>query len=265
MLYSNDRRRIFRVIIALLTLAVASLSYIFFQQDPASSASLNQEVPTVVFPDNPTPWPTINLPPMTPVPTYAATPTDEPIAPSDADLQPSDLSQPLRLIISAVRSSNTEISVKESASIIIGRVKEILPAIWVTPDGKRPKDLQASDYNDIIMTPVLIEVEQFLRGSQSQTEILIYAVGGFVEPDEVKYTSDDLYEFIAGERVVVFIRDRGAKVGDNPRLEVVERYTVWPDETVSNTYRTLTLKELLQEISLVTTLPTVVSTAQPVR
>lgn len=251
-------------------LAVATTLIILFtvafmlRQWPVASAS-DLFAPAPTFPANPTPWPTVNLPPMTPFPTYVAEPTEEVGPESDVDLRPIDPNQPLTIIINPLRSPDTATSVNESTTILIGNVTEILPARWSTPDGQRPQDPRANGVSELIYTPVRIAIEQSISGDINGGEIIIHALGGVVGTDEVILSGDDLANFQVGDKVLVFVKDRGTIIDGNPRIEVAERYTITSDGVATNIYRSLPLADLLAEIQAATNqpLPTVVVTAAP--
>lgn len=254
-------RRIFVVAFVLLpTLIVMALLH---RQQVAVSATSQSVVPTITFPTNPTPWPTVDMRHVTPVPTLSAPPTEPPITlPTEEIINPSD---PFYLIINGNRTPNTRVSVNDSSAIVIGQVEEIFPARWSTPDGQRPADPFAYDNQATIYTPVRIQVEQSFLGYTTGEQMVVYALGGMVGQDAVVYASDDTYKFQLGDRVVVFVEELGAEIDGNPQLQVRERYSISSEGLAYNGLRQVPLQELVQEIeaSLASPLPVVTSIPAP--
>jgi hypothetical protein len=127
----------------------------------------------------------------------------------------------------------------------------VLPARWTTPGGGRPANPCSVTNPYMIFTPVLIEVEQYLKGQQPQRILHLFAYGGTVDRDQATRGLADL-PFREGERVVVFLveppRDFPALNG-NPLKDAIEHYTVAPDGSATDGYRTVPLQQLLDEIA----------------
>ena len=196
----------------------------------------------------PTPFPTVLLPPMTPVPTSSGllpTRTPPEITPPSMP-QPSD---PFNLTVAAARFPNTRVSVNEAASIIIGTVKQILPARWSTADGKRPPNPHIEGLADIIYRPVVFEVEQYYKGKGNEQELVLVGFGGTVGQDSMDYDSDDLFTFHVGERMIVFLKGSQYTLNGRSLATVVERYTITTDKQAKNDLRTVPHQVLLDEIS----------------
>lgn len=199
----------------------------------------------------PTPWPTIVFPPMTPVPTARnaieagmqdrITPTPPPPLPTPK------ASDPYHMKINGARLPLPERITKEATVVAIGAVKQILPARWTTPDGKRPANPHAPPYQTIYR-PVVLEVQQYLKGPQPQPQLLLWVLGGTVGQDSVEYQVDDLFTFREGDRVVVYLVSEGRTLNTSPLLTPRDRYTVTKDGRAGNGYRNLSLRQLIDEI-----------------
>ena len=87
--------------------------------------------------------------------------------------------------------------------IVIGTVKQVLPDRWDTPAGGRPADACSMSTPHNMFRPVLVEVEQYVKGEQPQRIVQVYAFGGTVGKDKTTYRSSSLYTFREGERVVL--------------------------------------------------------------
>jgi hypothetical protein len=70
---------------------------------------------------------------------------------------------------------------KNSDLVIIGSVKEILPARWNTPDGEQPENaLEDLDLHEVIYRDVVISVDEYLKNSLSSNEVVVRVLGGTV-------------------------------------------------------------------------------------
>ncbi|MBA3530703.1 MAG: hypothetical protein H0T73_02120 [Ardenticatenales bacterium] len=158
----------------------------------------------------PTPWPTMVLPPMTPVISdgtwqrpapsqadelrFSAHPTPPPHTPYHLKIEPFVLRVPLEQEISG-------------ADVIVrGTVRKVLPSRWTTPGGVRPSNPFETP-NETIFTPVLIEVEEYLKGKQPQLQLLIFVVGGIAGQDAVEVDYGDPSPFREGQQLVLFLSD----------------------------------------------------------
>lgn len=192
-------------------------------------------LPTLPFPTNPMPtWTSVPIGSddaafLTPdIPAY----TPQPTPGSD---------EPYHLTIHAERvPPNATVSTQFATYVIDGTVRQVGPARWTTPDGRRPANPWAVDNRHTIFTPVLVQVADYLRGTDVTSEVLVYAIGGAVGQDSVAYDSDDLYTFREGERVILFLNPMRAvlpiqTVNGLPLREVVDHYTI-RGEKATNTY-----------------------------
>jgi len=87
---------------------------------------------------------------------------------------------------------------KESDVVVIGRVREILPARWDTADGRQPAELSGHK----IYTDVVVEVEEYLKNPQPEKMITVRTEGG--RAGNVEMITGDA-SFTRGERVVLFL------------------------------------------------------------
>jgi hypothetical protein len=84
-------------------------------------------------------------------------------------------------------------------SIVVGRVKDVLPSKWNTPDGKRPEKIE----NGYIYTDIVIEVYRYLKNPQDTQEIVVRTLGGTVDEDSMEFKDEAKFE--VGEKVLVFL------------------------------------------------------------
>ncbi len=153
------------------------------------------------------------------------------------------------------------IQTRSSRIIAVATVAQILPARWDTPDGQRPVIPQRGPFYYGIITPVLVEVEQYLKGEQPQRSLLLSVQGGMVGQDcdapapVDGYTMDSLG---VGDRAVVFLQEPSGSVpalNGTPLWRAPFRYMVGPDSAVrvreitSFARRTIPLQQLLDEIA----------------
>ncbi len=145
---------------------------------------------------------------------------------------------------------------REATVIALGTVVQVYPARWTTPDGRRPANPRDPTTRESISTPVLVEVEHYLKGPQPEQRLLIFAPGGKVGQDGVEvWLSGRLqYQYREGERVVVFLDQRpygSARTLDGRALwqPLSTHYVVGADEQASDGFHTLPLQQLLAEIA----------------
>lgn len=159
-----------------------------------ATPSVSPDVPRSGQPTYPLPQP----PPTRGIP--VDTPTSRPYVP-----QPTPRAEdPWGLTIFADGfSPGPKQSAEQADVVVLGTVKKVGPARWDTPDGTRPANPWAQNNKYSIFTPVVLSVEQYLKGTQPGGEVTIYAVGGSVGLDHVEYASNDLYKVQEGDRVIV--------------------------------------------------------------
>ena len=132
-----------------------------------------------------------------------------------------------------------------STVIVIGTVKQILPARWTTADGRRP----ANPTGYTIFRPVFVDVEEYLKGEQNAKTLQLYAWGGRIGNDVYETQPDKLYEFQQGERAVLFLEELDPaafpfSIDGSSLWSVQEHYTLTGDDQAQNFYQTLPLPEL---------------------
>jgi hypothetical protein len=141
---------------------------------------------------------------------------------------------------------------EESPIVVIGTVRQVLPARWTTSGGGRPARVRDPHLTAGIFRPVLLEVEQYLKGQRPQQQLMLFAVGGQIGQDSFVIEPDYLYSFQEGERVVLFLKPYQGPVdkaqAHRPFYYPMERYTITPEGHAENYYRTVPLEELLTEI-----------------
>jgi hypothetical protein len=181
-----------------------------------------------------------------PGPNYSPIPTvyrPGPIATQDPNA-------PVQVHITASRFPDTRRSVGISSVIVLGTIRQVLPARWNTSNGARPANPFVGGH--FIYTPVQIGVETYYEGAMPDPVLWFVASSGQVGEDFIR-RDDKLNEFRVGERVVVFLHDfnLGLTVdGTTLRYESDERYTVTADgQAVNSYYRTIPLQQLLNEIT----------------
>ncbi|MCQ1535065.1 hypothetical protein FTO70_05055 [Methanosarcina sp. KYL-1] len=92
----------------------------------------------------------------------------------------------------------------KSYLILIGSVKEILPARWNTPDGKQPENaFEGSGLNDVIYRDVVISVDQYFKNPLSSNEVIVRVLGGTV--GNLTLDVEDEPSFESGEDVLLFL------------------------------------------------------------
>ena len=200
--------------------------------------------------------PTPTLPPMTPVPPFSSDPLTQPttIVSEVPQMPTPQPNQPVQAGIIVEGEANTYLSVLESPVIVIGTVQQVGPARWNTPDGTRPAnphDLSTGPHE--IFRPVVLQVDEYLRGPLPVLELQLFAWGGTIGQDSFTFHPEYLYELHEGERVVLFLKPRDPAqdqaLGDQPWWNIMEQYTITPDGQATNVYRTLPLEELRAEIT----------------
>lgn len=86
-------------------------------------------------------------------------------------------------------------------SIVIGKVTNIAPSKWNTPDGKKPP--MDNTNSNIIFTDIYIRVDKYLKNPQNTEIIIVRVLGGKVGEDEIK--SEDQPSYNLNERVLIFL------------------------------------------------------------
>lgn len=104
-------------------------------------------------------------------------------------------------------------------------------------------------YQYTIFTPVLIDVETYLKGQRLQTQLTLFALGGIVGQDWVEVASPGgVYTFREGERVIVFLSGPHQAPSAGEYWSIAERYTIAADGQATNGLRRVPLDQLVGEI-----------------
>lgn len=154
-------------------------------------------------------------------------------------------SPPIQSTVHLDRFPHIPSTARLSSVIVIGTVKQILPARWTTADGHRPAD----PTGHAIFRPVMLDVEEYLKGEQNARTLQLYAWGGRIGDDMFEAQPDTLYEFQQGEHVVVFLEEFAPgssplNVDGSSLWSIQEHYTLTGDDQAQNFYQTLPLAEL---------------------
>lgn len=143
-----------------------------------------------------------------------------------------------------------------SDTIVIGKVKEILPPRWNTANGKQPiKLLNKLEYpDDIIYTDIVISVDEYLKNPLSSRELVVRVTGGTI--GYFSMTTDADPSFNTGEKVLIYLsKDERPSTKDiGPEHFIVTdyyrgKYTLTEDGKAITSDETITLEELLNTIN----------------
>lgn len=156
---------------------------------------------------------------------------------------------PYNLTISYQRETSLNILIPESSIIALGTVTEIQDPRWNTKDGKRPSNPFES--KNIIFRPVILQVEEYIKGGIGEEYLTIFAVGGTIGLDSVIVDSDE-YGFTVGEKALLILsknRQTVSSVGET--LSVYDKYAEVNNGQYSNNIQIFDLigfREKVQEI-----------------
>lgn len=222
-------------------------------------------IPSIeVTPFIPPPTPLTPLPTITPLvtpytdPEFDTTPTA--VEASNSSRPTHAPSDPKVAVLYAEQVSDIPVSTNTSDLIVIATVKKVGPARWTTPDGKRPVNPWASDNIDYIYTPITIVIQEQIvnkarLNAQAGTELHLKGYGGVVGKDSLSWGGDDLFQFIEGDKVLVFLaRPQGLvhpEIDKAGLLEVYDRFTITKDNEAVNSYHKLPLDQVLSQIQTV--------------
>lgn len=185
---------------------------------------------------------------LTPYPAPGQTiPTPRQEVPIAVETPTSDTTNSIQSTIHVSRYPDIPSASRLSSVVVIGTVKQVLPARWTTPDGQRPANPQTA--RQVIFRPVIVEVEEYLKGETNQKIIRLYAWGGRIGNDVFELQPDDLYDFQEGERAVLFLKqpDQEASpftLNGSNLWSIEDHYTLTSDGQAKNFYLTLPLDEL---------------------
>ncbi len=204
----------------------------------------------------PTPVPTLDGPvriPTTvsaPDPQYRPTP-DHPLPPQPT--QPPEA--PINVSVIADGSPNATRGTQQATLVALGTVRQVLPARWNTPGGGRPANPYSPESRQraTIFTPVIVQVERYLKGTRSQPEVQVFANGGTVGQDWVRYNGPMTFTFHEGEHIVVFLKEDQLNPHSSDGFPfwrlVDQRYLIDRDNRATDGVRTIPLQQLLDEIA----------------
>lgn len=139
-------------------------------------------------------------------------------------------------------------SLREASLIVLARVRRIFPARWTTPDGNRPAN--PHDGQRTIFTPVLVEVERYLKG-HGGAQLYLWVNGGKIGQDEVFY-SGTFYPPPEGEQVVLFLRElsqASVRVDGAALYYAIDDYRVTAEGRAVNRSQEIPLQQLLDQIA----------------
>jgi len=145
------------------------------------------------------------------------------------------------IIFSGESGSYAEMSlddlIYEADAVVLGEFESALPSRWSTLDGKLPEGATAETVfgNLYIYTEYNFQVEDFLKGDQPESTVLIRTFGGQVGEDIMTISSNETYEIGQTYLLFLFYDPRLAK-GENPGPFLVfgqRVYTVTDGKAVS--------------------------------
>jgi hypothetical protein len=149
--------------------------------------------------------------------------------------------------------------VQQAAFIVFVEVVRLLPARWNTADGSRPPDPQRTQ--PTIYRPVEIRIIEQLQGPPLPSPALLAALGGQIGGDKVGIYPSGLFEYLPGERALVFLDPPelfplgGARM---PVYKLVSKYVLTaddhlhdidPDRPFGGTYRHYSWQEIRSTIA----------------
>ena len=128
---------------------------------------------------------------------------------------------------------------RDADVIIIGRVIAFGSPSWTTIDGKRPKN--PFDYQNSIYTPVIMKVEQILKGDVITDTITRKVSGGKIGNDSSAFEPSEMVAFHLDGRDIIFLRK-------DDKFNFLERYTIYDDKVTKYRETTMEVAEFLKII-----------------
>jgi len=206
-------------------------------------------------PKDPTPFPSGSVLDLTPYPT-SDVPFDQiPETRGPAVTPPTpDASQPYHRSISRYYAAMTSNKAAQATAIVSGTVTTVGPARWTTSDGARPTNPWSANNPYTIFTPDTVLAASYLKGGPGlSSSPLLMAVGGTVGQDSAD-SEDDLTTFNVGDKVIIFLDQQVPSqlqpFNGQTLWRVIEHYTLDNNGNAYNSYRTLTVQNLLGEMKL---------------
>lgn len=99
-----------------------------------------------------------------------------------------------------------------------------------------------------IVTPVLLDVETYLKGQRQQPRLVLWAFGGALDQDLTDACGSTRFTFQPDQRVVAFLKERGQAQGNDPIFDVIVRYAIDADGQATVDGRSMSLQQLLDDI-----------------
>lgn len=150
----------------------------------------------------------------------------------------------------------TERQTQVSPLIVVGTVRRVLGPRWTTADGRRPTRIPDPDDDvaTIIVTPVELEVEQYVKGQRPQSQLLLWAFGGTIGQDVTDACGSDAFTFKEGQRVVVFLEEENIAngKGNAPIFGVIVRYAITAADQATVDGRSVPFQQLIVGIRAAT-------------
>jgi hypothetical protein len=189
-----------------------------------------------------------------PQPTQMATPTPDlmlSFTPGIIDDMPKDIEEepsprvpnptdPYNLYITGERVTDIDLVVRQSSLIVLGTIVEVQPPRWTTKDGERPENPWNRQYG--IFTPVIVRIDQSVKGGVSETYVSLWGCGGVIGVDSEICENESsngvgANSFQVGQRVVVFLTSGGTLDVTAPYIGIRDRYTILDNDMAVNIHR----------------------------
>ena len=142
--------------------------------------------------------------------------------------------------------SNPRREAEISTLVVLGTVTDILPSQWTTSDGKKPPNLDGSNYSVgalTIVTPHRIKIEQTFKGSFRSRELHVFVHGGSVGNDQIRY-GDNQTSVQLGQRFVFFLGRERDIAGQSGHSEAVSRYVIDGNGRAHGVLKSFSIQEI---------------------
>lgn len=184
---------------------------------------------------------------------YNPTPPTKVIYPVPSS-PPVDPNLPCSRVVVESGHPTVTMSAQGATLIVMGMVQQVLPPRWDTVDGRHPETCPYPQNS--IFTPVVLSVEQLLKGTTALRQVLVYAYGGKIGRDEMSIgmPPDQRYVFRVGERAVVLMVDPISAIelkaiDGAPLYYLLDHFTVLSNGQATDGTRTIPYQQLLDEIA----------------
>lgn len=134
---------------------------------------------------------------------------------------------------------------RQADIVALGTIVGVAPPRWTTPDGARPANPHVG--TGTIYTPVVIQVERYLKGEQLTQQLGLLELGGRIGED----FATSCFIFNKGDRVVLFLRPpyfKSVTYNDLPMWAVSERFWVQGEQVQSPEGWSAPLPQVLADI-----------------